>query len=130
MKKGSHNTMTYLKPYKWYMYPFIFIAKCQSINYKKQYECGIRWFDLRLKTTTNFNDEPIIAHGLMKYKTYKGFVDEFLYYINEKAQEDLDNPIYVRLLYELSTKDTSDFASLKENNFINRFSLFVMWMYC
>ena len=33
MKKGSHNTMTYLKPSKWYLYPFIFIAKCQLVKY-------------------------------------------------------------------------------------------------
>ena len=45
MKKGSHNTMTYLKPSKWYLYPFIFVAKCQSIDYKKQFNCGVRWFD-------------------------------------------------------------------------------------
>ena len=124
MKKGSHNTMTYLKPSKWYLYPFIFVAKCQSIDYKKQFNCGVRWFDLRLKTTTNLNDEPIIAHGLMSYKTYKGFVDEFLQYLNEKAQEDLKNPIYVRLLYELSAKDKSTHSVIKENNFIELCKLY------
>ena len=124
MKKGSHNTMTYLKPSKWYLYPFIFVAKCQSIDYKKQFNCGVRWFDLRLKTTTNLNDEPIIAHGLMNYKTYKGFVDEFLQYLNKKAQEDLENPIYVRLLYELSAKDKSTHSVIKENNFIELCKLY------
>ena len=60
----------------------------------------------------------------MNYKTYKGFVDEFLQYLNEKAQEDLENPIYVRLLYELSAKDISTHSDIKENNFIELCKLY------
>lgn len=115
MKIGSHDTMSYLMPHKWYMIPFMFCARCQSKNYKQQYECGARWFDLRLKTTEILNDEPIIAHGFLNYKTYKGFVDEFLTFLNNKAENET---IYVRLIYEMPSKDKSKNAQLKENNFI------------
>nr|DAH01868.1 MAG TPA: hypothetical protein [Crassvirales sp.] len=30
MKLGTHNSMSYLKPKRWWMRPFHFIAKCQS----------------------------------------------------------------------------------------------------
>ena len=49
MLLGSHNSLSYLSPMKWYMIPFHFMAKCQSVDYKTQYEkYGIRLFDIRL----------------------------------------------------------------------------------
>lgn len=111
---GSHNTMTYLKPKNWFMKAFNFIAKCQSKDYKSQYKCGARYFDLRFKPSKNINDEPTIAHGLMDYKTQKGFIDEFLKFLNSKKNQK----IYVRLMYELQKKDKSSDSLQKEHNFI------------
>ena len=70
MKLGSHNSLTYLKPKKWYMCFFRFVAQCQSKSYEEQFESGIRMFDVRLRPSKNINDEPIIAHGLMEYSTW------------------------------------------------------------
>lgn len=82
MRKGSHNSLTYLPLKNWWMYPFNWIAKCQSKTYVEQYESGIRDFDLRIR----FEDgSPIICHGLMKYKGGETILREFLDYLNEKG---------------------------------------------
>lgn len=85
MKLGTHNSMTYLKPKKWYLYPLQFIARCQSKTIKEQYEkYGIRYFDLRIRFDKKGN--PEFAHGMM---SYKGNVDDILEYLNshnEKVQ--------------------------------------------
>ena len=49
MMFGSHNTFSYAKPKHWFMYPFAFMARCQRIDWKKQYILhNIRVFDLRV----------------------------------------------------------------------------------
>lgn len=114
MKLGSHNSLTYLTPKKWYMRFFRFVAKCQSKNYKEQYESGVRMFDIRLRPSENIDEEPTIAHGLMEYSTYDGFMNDFLTYLDINAQEDSSTPIYVRFIYERD-KNCSD---KQEDNFI------------
>ena len=61
MIKGSHNSWTYLKPKKWWMYLIRWAAKCQSKNIIEQYNAGVRCFDLRLKCKEN--GDMCIAHG-------------------------------------------------------------------
>lgn len=68
---GSHNTMTYLKPRKWWMWLGRFMAKCQNLTIEKQYEKGARWFDIRVSFPKNKNGEhdgPVFSHGLMDFK--------------------------------------------------------------
>lgn len=92
MKLASHDSMTYLKPKKWYMYPFRFMARCQSKTIKEQYEdYGIRYFDLRVR----YNEEasPEFAHGIM---VYKGDVKEILEYLNSKGEE-----VWIRFILEV-----------------------------
>lgn len=65
MLLGSHNTMTYLKPKKWWMHLGRFMAKCQNLDYRKQYECGVKWFDFRLSFDKYGNVQ--FSHGLVDY---------------------------------------------------------------
>lgn len=89
---GSHNSMTYLKPKKWYMYPFQFMARCQSKSIEEQYEkYDIRVFDLRISYDINCNIE--FRHGLI---AYKGDVKKTLEYLNSRKTK-----VYVRLLLEV-----------------------------
>lgn len=102
MKLASHDSMTYLKPKKWYMYPFQFTARCQSKSIEEQYEkYGIRYFDLRIKFD---GIVPEFAHGAM---VYKGNVNKVLQYLNSHNEE-----IQVRLLLEISKADKN-----QENKF-------------
>ena len=90
MKIGSHNSVSYAKPKKWWMFPFRFMAKCQSKSIKEQYEeYGVRLFDLRIKF--NKNGKASFAHGLIEYDIK---IDDVLNYLNA-----LD-PIPVRILLE------------------------------
>lgn len=92
LKLGSHNSMTYLKPKKWWMYPFRFIAKCQSKSIEEQYEkYGIRVFDLRVSYDENSCIE--FRHGLM---SFRGDVRQVLEYLNSRKTK-----VYVRLLLEV-----------------------------
>lgn len=89
-KLGSHNTMSYLTPLKWYFRPIAFTAKCQSKTIQEQYEIyGVRLFDLRFKF--NKKGEVHFAHGAIEYK---GNIGETLNYLNS-----LDN-IPVRIMLE------------------------------
>lgn len=113
---GSHNTMTYLPPKKWYVYPFRWIAQCQSKDLKYQFELGVRYFDIRVRYTKE--GTPEFAHGLM---TYKGDVIALLKELNGYGEE-----VQVRLLLELS-KEPKDLAFQEEcfrkscKNWVKRF---------
>lgn len=89
MKLASHDSMTYLPPKKWYLYPFRFMARCQSKSIEEQYEkYGIRMFDLRIA----FDGlQPEFRHGVI---AYKGNVDNILKYLNNKKD------CHVRLILE------------------------------
>lgn len=90
MKIASHDTMTYLPPKKWWLYPFRFMARCQSKSIQEQYEnYGIRFFDLRISFDKNL--KPEFRHGLIAYKAN---VDKILNYLNDKGD------VITRLIYE------------------------------
>lgn len=91
---GSHNAWSYLQPNKWYMYPFIWVAKCQRRNIKDQYNLfGVRCFDLRIRFDKH--DVPVICHGLMEYKySYEDLLED-LKWLQSKGD------VKIRLLLEL-----------------------------
>lgn len=98
---GSHNSMSYLKPKKWYLYPFRFIAKCQNKTIQEQYEeYKVRVFDIRI--AYNKNGIPEFRHGTMSFKGVT--LEEILEYLNKKRTKP-----YVRLILELNkcNKDTT-----------------------
>lgn len=76
------------------MYPFNFIAKCQSVDIKKQYELGSRIFDIRISYDKDGN--PEFRHGLI---SYKGDVHKIFEYLNTLPD------IKVRLILELNKPD-------------------------
>lgn len=61
---GTHNTMTYLTPHKWWMKLINFTAKCQDISISEQFELGVRFFDMRVRLV---GDKVTIAHGIIEY---------------------------------------------------------------
>lgn len=98
MELGTHNSMTYLKPKKWYLYPFQFIARCQNKTIEEQYEKGIRLFDFRI--TYDKNNIPEFRHGLM---AYKGNVYKILECLNSKKDS-----IKIRIILEESKANISN----------------------
>ena len=99
-KVGSHDTMTYLEPKKWWLKPFKFIAKCQSKTIEEQYnDYGIRLFDLRISYDPKTN-ELEFRHGAM---AFKGDVLKTLEWLNSR-----DEKVYVRLILENTTRKAYD----------------------
>lgn len=118
MKLGTHNSMSYLPPKKWYLYPFRFIAKCQKVDIATQYKLGARMFDLRV--SFDKDGVPEFRHGSM---AFKGNVEDTLKYLN-----NLHDKIHVRMALEVknTTKDLVrqealfvKFCSRIENEYIN-----------
>lgn len=101
MNIGTHNSMTYLPSKKWYLYPFRFIARCQSVDIEKQYELGSRLFDIRV--SFDKYGLPEFRHGLM---AFKGNVYDVFKFLNEKG-------VHVRLVLE-----TSKYNKEQEDHFI------------
>lgn len=96
MKLGTHNSMSYLKPKKWYMYLFRFMAKCQKVDISKQYKLGARMFDIRIAYDKNGN--PEFRHGSMRYK---GNVEEALKFLNSRRAR-----CRIRLILEINKPST------------------------
>lgn len=94
---GSHNSWSYLKPKCWLLRPFAFMARCQEVDIKTQYEkYNVRCFDLRIKFDKN--GLPEVRHGFMTYKITSKQLSKDLDYINSKGD------CYVRILLEVRSK--------------------------
>lgn len=111
MMIGSHNTLTYLKPRKWWQVPFHFMARCQGVDYREQYEkYGVRLFDLRVWFDDDLKME--VRHGLMVFKADDTFVRKFLEYLDGKGG------CFVRIILEednITKRDKQ--VELKEEQF-------------
>lgn len=96
---GSHNTMTYLPPKKWWMWFGRFMAKCQKLDYKKQYDAGVRFFDFRIFITTDKQGfyDPTFSHGLIDFKSPNP--ENILSYLNTKGD------VYCRFIFEKGTEE-------------------------
>lgn len=93
MKIGSHNSLSYIKPKKWYLMPFHFMARCQSKDYVKQYETyGVRLFDVRI--WFDKYGKPEVRHGLMAFDIDSDGLNDFFEYLNNKGD------CYCRILLE------------------------------
>lgn len=88
---GSHNTFSYLSSNnilkKW--------GKCQEVNFVKQYECGARCFDIRVRFDKN--DRIQIIHNNILYKKGESELNKFLDFAADKD-------IYIRLLLDIRSK--------------------------
>lgn len=87
--------MSYLKPVRWWLYPFRFMAKCQNRDIKQQYEnYNVRLFDIRLKY---YNGEWFFAHGFIRFKCKS--IWRYFEYLNSQPEE-----IWVRMVLEYNSK--------------------------
>lgn len=107
---GSHNSMSYLKPRRWYLRPFGFMARCQSKSLKEQYEkYGVRLFDIRI--SFDKDGTPYFAHGVMQYE---GDVFEYLEFLNGK------NDTEARILLEEGWDDGNNFQEAHFKSFCEK----------
>lgn len=93
---GTHNSMTYLRPQKWYGWFMIPFARCQRKTIEQQWNDGARCFDLRIRFTKQ--GEPYFAHGLYEctHKAKPAHVLEELYKLMLRDNEQA----FVRLILE------------------------------
>jgi len=95
---GTHNSLSYAKPTKWWMKFINFTSKCQELTIEEQWECGVKYFDFRL-SPNNLNKA---RHGLVEYDVN---IDKELTFLNNMAKE-YDEKIYVAINLE-GSEDTA-----------------------
>ena len=112
---GSHNSWSYLPIKQWWLKPFSFIGRCQNLSIEKQYNKGVRCFDLRVR----FNKSKIkVCHGYFQYDTDR---DE-LYYDLEWLNSKKD--VLVRVIHEVrNKKQYTNYSFISFNNFCNYISV-------
>ena len=106
---GSHNSWSYLPPKKWWMKLIRFSARCQDLNIVKQYELGVRCFDLRIRFDEN--NRPVVAHGIIEYNIDESELIQSLEWLNRKKD------VVIRILHEVRTRKQYTQESVK--SFIN-----------
>ena len=118
MKLASHNSFSYLKPRRWWLRPFGWMARCQRICVAEQYyRYQAQLFDLRIRFDTK-TGQVIIAHGLMEYSTPDGCIDSTLTYLSLRPED-----IYIRVVLELKHPDKQqqqlfrEFCSMLESEY-------------
>lgn len=95
---GSHNTMSYLRPRRWWMRAVAWVARCQRADYREQWRKGVRLFDLRI----GYGSDGVarFRHGLVEYKGAD--VEEVLRFVA------VNGGGVVRLILEESVNDNSE----------------------
>lgn len=115
MIKGSHNSLTYYKPTKWWMWRY----KCQDKTFEKQIRSGIHAFDIKVRFDNNNNVH--VTNG--KYTSEESWSHySFVSYILDTIS--LINPTDRRYFINL-TLDTNDVNLFQEINFIQLCNKFV-----
>ncbi len=96
MNIASHNSFSYIRPKKWWMRPFHFMGRCQRVDICKQYELGVRLFDLRVRFDILNGIE--VCHGSMVFDTDEHHLCEMLRFLDEKKD------CSVRVMLEFNRK--------------------------
>lgn len=92
---GSHNTMSYQPPRKWWGKLLRFTAKCQSATLEDQFfKYNCRLFDFRVRFSEN--GDLVFAHGLIEFH---GHVKTFIKCLDAMA-EHVNEPVYARISLE------------------------------
>lgn len=115
-----HNTFSYLPVRQWYLKPFAWIAKCQSMNIVNQLRDKNNIYGLDLRIRFDEDGTPVFAHGLIEYD------DVFPYHtlISSLKYIEKKTPFYVRVMLE-----TTIFMSKKEREYQNlQFVNFCDWL--
>lgn len=113
MKLASHNSLSYIRPTKWWQRLINFTSQCQSYDIPTQYEYGVRLFDIRLRfkyPTINIPEcYATSGHGLVDYPEN---VNSVLSYLNSLSTDE--DPIYVFLCLEnKKCEEDKDFLKFK-----------------
>lgn len=110
MNIGTHNSLTYLTPKTLFGKLFRFAARCQSVDYRKQYELGARVFDIRLWYDDDLQRQ--LRHGRIEFKGANTILYNMLDFLDKKGD------CYVRILCEEDSFAKHDsMASDKEEEF-------------
>lgn len=113
MIKGSHNSMTYMKPQNWWMKKYM----CQTKTLKEQIKSGVRMFDIKVRFDSK--DNVYITNGKYTSKINWTHVD-FISMICDTINLYANDRFYINL-----TLDTSDVSLGQEINFIQLCNRFV-----
>ena len=90
---GSHNSLSYLPVKRWWMWPIRFMARCQRVDIRRQYEMGVRCFDLRIRSDKD--GALVVAHGCVEYGINLFGLMGMLSYLDKKGD------VMVRILHEV-----------------------------
>ena len=93
---GSHNSWSYLPVKRWWMKPIAFMARCQNIDIRKQYEMGVRCFDLRIRYV---KWKLQVAHGIIVYDITEEQLMDDLEFLDSKGD------CMVRILHEVRSEE-------------------------
>ena len=107
---GTHNTMTYLRPQKWYGWFMIPFARCQNKTIEQQWNDGARCFDLRIRFTKQ--GEPYFAHGLYECTHEVQPIDVLVQL--DRLMIRYNQPAFVRLILEDPDKQNYNVVYFKE----------------
>jgi len=101
MKIASHNSFSYLPARRWWMKPFVWMARCQRLGIYEQFHMGIRLYDLRVRVK---DERATICHGLMEFK---GRIYDLLDALDDWSAM-YNTPVYVRVVLEKSNPSDED----------------------
>lgn len=107
---GTHNSMTYLRPQKWYGWFMIPFARCQRKTIEEQWHDGARCFDLRIRFTKK--GEPYFAHGLYECSHKVGPSDVLVKLYRLIIRDN--QPAFVRLILEDPDKQNHNVFYFKQ----------------
>lgn len=95
---GSHNSLSYLPPKRWWMKPFAFMARCQRVDYTRQYMLGTRLFDLRVWFDKDGNIQ--VRHGRMLYDIDQDGIRKFLNALEQMSGWFPEDGCHCRIILE------------------------------
>lgn len=107
---GTHNSMTYLRPQKWYGWFIIPFARCQRKTIEEQWHDGARCFDLRIRFTKK--GEPYFAHGLYECTHEVKPIDVLVQL--DRLILRYNQPAFVRLILEDPDKQNHNVFYFKQ----------------
>ena len=92
---GSHNALSYLSPKGFKSKILNNWAKCQEVDYTKQYDLGVRYFDVHIKFE---NNKPVIVHNKVTYQGGEDTLKALFSFMNLKKD------CYLRLLLDVRSE--------------------------
>ena len=93
---GSHNSWSYLPVKRLWMKPIAFMARCQSVDIRTQYEMGVRCFDLRIRSDRDGALQ--VAHGCVVYDIGLFALMRVLSWLDKRGD------VMVRVLHEVRSE--------------------------